>query len=98
MAEFIADCTSSDPISIPFPARIIPFLILKSNRFDAEKVRYSNIAPRFQCRVIQKPFIHRGFNALFLTDARPCACARARIRSRSRNAHNPLSDFGRISP
>ena len=77
MAEFIADCTSLGHISIPFHARIIPFLILKSNRFDAEKVRYSNIAPRFQCRVIQKPFIHRGFSALFLTDARTRARAGA---------------------
>ena len=77
MAEFIADCTSLDPISIPFHARIIPFLTLKSSRFDAEKVRYSNIAPRFQSKVIQKPFVYRCFSALFLTDARTRARAGA---------------------
>ena len=77
MAEFIADCTSSGPISIPFLAKITSFLILKSNRFSGKMVRYSNTAPRFQSKVIQKPFIHRAFSALFLTDARTRARAGA---------------------
>lgn len=97
MAEFIAESTTFDPISTHYHVKITSFLTLKLNRFSGKMVRYSNIAPRFQCKVIRKPFVYRGFSALYLTDARPYACVRARMRSRSRNAPNPLSHFGRIS-
>ena len=58
MAELIAESTIFDPISIHSPAKITSFLILKSNRFSGKMVRYSNTAPRFQCRIIQNPFVH----------------------------------------
>lgn len=58
MAEFIAESTTFDLISTPSPAKITSFLTLKSNRFSGKEVRYSKTAPRFQCRIIQNPFVH----------------------------------------
>ena len=58
MAEFIAESTAFDPISTPSHAKITSFQTLKSNRFSGKMVRYSNTAPRFQCRIIQNPFVH----------------------------------------
>ena len=58
MAEFIAESTIFDPISTHYHAKITSFLTLKLNRFSEKMVRYSNTAPRFQCGIIQNPFVH----------------------------------------
>lgn len=49
-------------------------------RFDPEKGRYSNTAPRFPLRVSRNPFRNRHLRRFFLTDACPRTPAPARTQ------------------
>ena len=48
-----------------------------SSRKTAEKVRYSNTAPRFQSEVSENPCVDKGFSESQYADARPDGRAHA---------------------
>lgn len=84
---FIVNSSNVACMLTPSHARIMNGMTTETTRFDPEKGRYSNTAPRFPLWVLRIPSRNRHFGRFSITDA--CTRTPAPVRTQEPPEANP---------